>query len=212
MSLRDLLCLHQILSRISWQDHNLVWCVIENLCVSETWYVSARYCHWYHGKIHNLVWCVIEIVYVSETWYVSARYYHWYRGNIQSNLSKLHLYIYKLHRYINSTFCRPRWYVCYYVLDVNEYYYTDHSLYSILKSTWHNYLAPGGGCEVLFSPGLSVCLSVCVCVCLSVCLCICVSGQYFGILFLGYLKRYRSEIYTGYLYGCTQFTKINWPS
>ena len=35
-------------------------------------------------------------------------------------------------------------------------------------------------CEVLFSPGLSVCLSVCVCVC------ICVSDQYFGILFLGY--------------------------
>ena len=31
------------------------------------------------------------------------------------------------------------------------------------------YLAPGGGCEVLFSPGLSVCL----CVCLSVCLCVC---------------------------------------
>ena len=28
----------------------------------------------------------------------------------------------------------------------------------------NNYLAPGGGCEVLFSPGLSVCLSVCVCV------------------------------------------------
>ena len=27
------------------------------------------------------------------------------------------------------------------------------------------YLAPGGGCEVLFSPGLSLCLSVCVCVC-----------------------------------------------
>ena len=27
------------------------------------------------------------------------------------------------------------------------------------------YLAPGGGCEVLFSPGLSVCLCVCVCVC-----------------------------------------------
>ena len=24
-----------------------------------------------------------------------------------------------------------------------------------------NYLAPGGGCEVLFSPGLSVCVSVC---------------------------------------------------
>ena len=27
------------------------------------------------------------------------------------------------------------------------------------------YLAPGGGCEVLFSPGLSVCVSVCVCLC-----------------------------------------------
>ena len=39
------------------------------------------------------------------------------------------------------------------------------------------YLAPGGGCEVLFSPGLSVCLSVCVCVC------ICVSGQYFVFYF-----------------------------
>ena len=44
------------------------------------------------------------------------------------------------------------------------------------------YLAPGGGCEVLFSPGLSVCL----CVCVSVCLSVCVSGQYFGILFLSY--------------------------
>ena len=32
------------------------------------------------------------------------------------------------------------------------------------------YLAPGGGCEVLFSPGLSVCL--CVCVCVSVCVCV----------------------------------------
>ena len=31
-----------------------------------------------------------------------------------------------------------------------------------------SYLAPGGGCEVLFSPGLSVC----VCVCLSVYLCV----------------------------------------
>ena len=44
------------------------------------------------------------------------------------------------------------------------------------------YLAPGEGCEVLFSPGLSVCLSVCLCV----------SGQYFDILLLGYEKRYRS--------------------
>ena len=31
------------------------------------------------------------------------------------------------------------------------------------------YLAPGGGCEVLFSPDLSVCLCVCLCVYLSVC-------------------------------------------
>ena len=28
---------------------------------------------------------------------------------------------------------------------------------------------PGGGCEVLFSPGLSVCVCMCVCVCVSVC-------------------------------------------
>ena len=40
---------------------------------------------------------------------------------------------------------------------------------STTKCVEHHYLAPGGGCEVLFSPGLSVCLSVCVSVCLSVC-------------------------------------------
>ena len=39
-----------------------------------------------------------------------------------------------------------------------------------LKWRCSYYLDPGGGCEVLFSPGLSVC----------------VSGRYFGILFLGY--------------------------
>ena len=33
----------------------------------------------------------------------------------------------------------------------------------------YNYLAPGGGCELLFSPGLSVCLSLCVRVCVCVC-------------------------------------------
>ena len=33
------------------------------------------------------------------------------------------------------------------------------------------YLAPGGVCEVLFSPGLSGC--VCVCACLSVCVSVC---------------------------------------
>ena len=70
-----------------------------------------------------------------------------------------------------------------------------HSLQAVLLNMYNgtNYLAPGGGCEVLFSPGLSVYLSVCVC--------ICVSGQYFDILFLGFWKRYRSEIDTGYLYG-----------
>ena len=36
-----------------------------------------------------------------------------------------------------------------------------------------NYLAPLGGCEVLFSPGLSVCVSVCLSVYLSVCRCVC---------------------------------------
>ena len=35
-----------------------------------------------------------------------------------------------------------------------------------------NYLAPGGGCEVLFSPGLSVCVSVCLSVCVCVYLCV----------------------------------------
>ena len=30
---------------------------------------------------------------------------------------------------------------------------------------------PGGGCEVLFSPGLSVCLCVCMCVCVCVSVC-----------------------------------------
>ena len=34
------------------------------------------------------------------------------------------------------------------------------------------YLVPRGGCELLFWPGLSVCLSVCLHVCLSVCLCV----------------------------------------
>ena len=38
---------------------------------------------------------------------------------------------------------------------------------------FNDYLAPGGGCEVLFSPGLSVCLSLCVCVCVSVCVSVC---------------------------------------
>ena len=44
----------------------------------------------------------------------------------------------------------------------------------VIVSAGHYYLAPGGGCEVLFSPGLSVWL------------CVCVSVQYCGILFFGY--------------------------
>ena len=57
---------------------------------------------------------------------------------------------------------------------------------------------PEGVARYCFHP---VCVSVCLSVCLSVslCVCVCVSGQYFGILFLGYQKRYRSEIYAGYL-------------
>ena len=33
-----------------------------------------------------------------------------------------------------------------------------------LLSYDHIYLAPGGGCDILFSAGLSVCVSVCICV------------------------------------------------
>ena len=42
---------------------------------------------------------------------------------------------------------------------------------SVIEMEVFYYLAPGGGCDVLFSPCLSVCLSVCVSVCLSVCVC-----------------------------------------
>ena len=41
----------------------------------------------------------------------------------------------------------------------------------LLEHTSDYYLAPGGGCEVLFSPGMSVCLSVCLCVCVCVSVC-----------------------------------------
>ena len=47
------------------------------------------------------------------------------------------------------------------------------------------YLAPGGGCEVLFSPGLSVCVSVC----LSVCVCLCVRP-----IFWYFISRLSEEI------------------
>ena len=50
--------------------------------------------------------------------------------------------------------------MCNYWLNLYSYLQKKYfiSIYSI-------YLAPGGGCEVLFSPGLSVCVSVCLCVC-----------------------------------------------
>ena len=84
---------------------------------------------------------------------------------------------------------------------------SNNIAYQLWLDVVRHYLAPGGGCEVLFSPGLSVCVSVCVCVCVSVC-----PADIFGILFLGYQKRYRSEIYTGYLYSCTQFNEKYRPS
>ena len=62
------------------------------------------------------------------------------------------------------------------------YSYSKNYKINIMTGLSTSYLAPGGGCEVLFLPGLSVCVSVC----LSVCLSVCVSGRYFGILFLGY--------------------------
>ena len=84
-------------------------------------------------------------------------------------------------------------------LATNGIYLFQYTLHKILLIyiciyVIFHYLAPGGRCEVLFSP------VVCRSVCLSVCVCVCVSGQYFGtcILFLGYYKRYRSEMYTGY--------------
>ena len=50
-----------------------------------------------------------------------------------------------------------------------EFSQVPNSLFQIYQGSC--YLAPGGGCEVLFSPVLSVCLCVCVCVCVSVCVC-----------------------------------------
>ena len=42
--------------------------------------------------------------------------------------------------------------------------------YKYYTKAWsiHIYLAPGGGCEVLFSPGLSVCVCVSVCLCVHI--------------------------------------------
>ena len=44
------------------------------------------------------------------------------------------------------------------------------------------YLAPGGGCEVLFSPGLSVCVCVSLSVCLYVCMCVDILVFYFSAI------------------------------
>ena len=51
------------------------------------------------------------------------------------------------------------------------------------------YLTPGWGCEVLFSPGLSVCLSVCVCVCVCVCVYVCPAN-----IWVFYFSAIRSDI------------------
>ena len=51
------------------------------------------------------------------------------------------------------------------------------------------YLAPGGGCEVLFLT-LSVCLSVCLCVC---------PANILVFYFSAIGRDIGSEIYTGYL-------------
>ena len=64
------------------------------------------------------------------------------------------------------------------------------SQYFGMVSWYFYYLAPGGGCKVLFSPGL------CVCLCPANIL----------VFYFSDIKRYRSEIYTGYLWGCTRFT------
>ena len=45
------------------------------------------------------------------------------------------------------------------------------------------YLAPGGGCEVLFSPCLSVCVSVCRCV-------VCVCPANILVFYLATIRRY----------------------
>ena len=60
-------------------------------------------------------------------------------------------------------------YVYMYMYSVSWYFIYVHL--QPLYTTACCYLAPGGGCEVLFSPGLSVCVSVCVSVC--ACLCVC---------------------------------------
>ena len=60
----------------------------------------------------------------------------------------------------------------YITLYVHEFLLSlhQHCFFGQKSPTYYlNYLAPGGGCEVLFSPGLSVCRSVCLSVCLSVC-------------------------------------------
>ena len=56
-----------------------------------------------------------------------------------------------------------------YITNMHLYINTNNAFTALI-----HYLAPGRGCEVLFLPGLSVCVFVCV------------SGQYFGILFLSY--------------------------
>ena len=92
---------------------------------------------------------------------------------------------------------------CYYVhsdaLPLYQYEWQRTSVrylssYKVLLQYIGNYLAPGGVCEVLFSPGLSPCVSVCPANIL--------------VFYFSAIRRDidRSEIYTGYLQGCTRFT------
>ena len=58
------------------------------------------------------------------------------------------------------------------------------------------YLAPVGGCEVLFSPGLSVCLFVCLCVSMSVCVSVCPAN-----ILVFYLSAIRRDIHLKFTQG-----------
>ena len=64
-----------------------------------------------------------------------------------------------------------------YITYINTLLHQNHFCCNLFEVYWYSdwtsnnlchYLAPGGGCEVLFSPGLSVCVYVCVCVYLCV--------------------------------------------
>ena len=75
---------------------------------------------------------------------------------------------------------------CMYYIHVIECFLAQLSAHQKLDSS---YLAPGGGCEVLFSPGLSVCLCVCVCVSVCVCVCVCVCPANILVFYFSAIRR-----------------------